>query len=433
LFFILYFLILSKINYIHFFNLKILPIMTQKLLKNRLFVVMALMLLVALAPMQSIAQKKVAYVQFSKTMDATASQTGSGSVATNNLVVGSDAITRMLTATGFTVTVYACNGDGLDLATSVNVDTEITALAPDLIIMQETWGSTANAIRPAGILAFRKLAALNIPLIYNKSFTFQKGANRTITSTTGTAFDVTAASNLGVQVVVGNETNPIFSGITGTSIPLFIAGATDLGVLGATGSVKGLSLVNDLEITTPISGTATLLAGTSGKIAAGTDISTTSNTNSLLINHFPAGTQIGTDVNDKLGTKGMITFACNYGTIAAMDGKNVTNEFLTLWRNAAYILTAQTPPTTLYLNPALGLKENALASDSISVYPNPTNGLVTVNSTTAVKAITVYDTTGKQISSSKTNTVDLSNQAKGVYLVQVQTENGSTTKKVMVE
>jgi hypothetical protein len=426
LFFALYFLNLSKKNYITIFNLKILLIMTQKLLKNKLTTAFLFLFFLALVPMQSIAQKKVAYLQFSKpTMVASASQTGSATVT------GSDAITRMLTATGFTVTVYACDANGKDLATNVNVDTEITSAGADLIIMQETWGSTAAALRPTGVLGLNKLSALNIPVIYNKSFTFQAAnpGNRAISSATAVASDVTAASSLGVQVVSGKESNSIFNGITGTSIPLFFAGATDLGLLGDATSVKGLSLVNGLELTT----TGTLLAGTSGNVAAGGAISTTSNDSSMLINLIPAGTQIGTVTTDKLANKDMITFACNYGAIAAGDGKNVTNEFLTLWRNAAYILTGQTVPTTLYLNPALGLKENALASDNISVYPNPTKGLVTVNSTTAVKAITVYDTTGKQISASKTNTVDLSNQAKGVYLVQVQTENGSTTKKVMVE
>ncbi|MCI9844583.1 T9SS type A sorting domain-containing protein [Flavobacterium pectinovorum] len=407
--------------------------MTKKLLKNKLAIVLVLLVSTALVPTQMMAQKKVAYIQFSKTMDATASQTGSATVT------GSDAITRMLTATGFTVTVYSCDANGLDLATNVNVDVEIATLAPDLIIMQETWGSTANAIKPTGILAFRKLGALNIPLIYNKSFTFQKGANRTITSTTGTASDVVSSSSLAVQVVPGNEANPIFSGITGTSIPIFFAGATDLGATVASGAlataaVKGLSLVNDLEITTPTPGTATLLAGTSGTIAAGTAISTTSNTNSLLINRFPAGTQLGTDVNDKLGTKDMITFACNYGAIAAGDGKNVTNEFLTLWRNAAYILTAQTVPTTLYTNPALGINDNTLKEASITVSPNPTSGLVTVNGVADVKTITVFNVAGKLILSiSNTNSVNLSTQAKGVYFVKVETANGTATKKVVVK
>lgn len=398
--------------------------MTKKLLKNKLAIAIVVLVTTALAPIQMMAQKKVAYIQFSKAMDATASQTG------NATVTGSDAITRMLTATGFSVTVYSCDVDGKDLATNVNVDVEIAALVPDLIIVQETWGSTANAIRPAGILAFRKLGALNIPLIYNKSFTFQKGANRTITSTTGTAYDVVSTSTLAVQVVSGNETNPLFSGITGTSIPLFFAGSTDLGVLGLATSVKGLSLVNDLEI----SNSGTLLAGTSGTIAAGTAISTTSNNSSLLINRFPAGTQIGTDVNDKLGTKDMITFACNYGAIAAGDGKNVTNEFLTLWRNAAYILTGQTVPTTLYTNPALGVNENTLENVSITVSPNPTSGLVTVNGVADVKTVAVFNAAGKLIlSANNTASVNLSNQAKGVYFVKVTTENGTTTKKVVVK
>ncbi|PXY46008.1 T9SS type A sorting domain-containing protein [Flavobacterium hydrophilum] len=407
--------------------------MTKKLHQNQLIITFFFLLFTTLTSVQMMAQKKVAYVIWSKTMDATASKTG------NSTDAGSDAITRMLTATGFAVTVYSCDIDGKDLATNVNVDVEIAALVPDLIIMQETWGSTANAIRPSGILAFRKLGALNTPLIYNKSFTFQKGANRTITSTTGTAYDVVSSSSLAVQVISGNETNPIFSGITGTNIPIFFAGATDLGATVASGAtaaaaVKGLSLVNDLEITTPVPGTATLLAGTSGNVAAGTAISTTSNTNSLLINRFPAGTQLGTDVNDKLGTKDMITFAFNYGAIAAGDGKNVTNEFLTLWRNAAYILTAQTVPTTLYTNPALGINENTLDENSITVSPNPTSGLVNVNGVENVKSITVFDVAGKQVlSADNTSSVNLSLQPKGVYVVKVETENGSATKKVLVK
>lgn len=403
--------------------------MTKKLLQNKLTTAFLLLLFTALAPMQSIAQKKVAYIQFSKTMDATASQTG------NATVTGADAITRMLTDTGFAVTVYSCDANGLNLKTGVSVDTEITGA--DLIIIQETWSSTAAAIKPTGVLGLNKLSVLNIPVIYNKSFTFQASnpGNRAISSATAVAYDVTSASSLAVQIVSGKESNPMFSGIVGTSIPLMIQGANDSGVVGSGATVnvnpyfKGLSLVNGLELST----TGTLLAGTSGNVAAGGAISTTSNDTSMLINHIPAGTQIGTVSTDKLVNKDIITFACNYGAIAAGDGKNVTNEFLTLWRNAAYILTGRTVPTTLYLNPALGVNENALASNNISVYPNPTKGLVSVDSASAVKSITVYDTTGKQVSASKTNSVDLSNQAKGVYLVQVQTENGSTSKKIVVE
>lgn len=388
--------------------------MTKFLLKKNFYTVFLTLFFVALLPMQMMAQKKVAYVQFTKTMDATASTTGD------------DAITRMLIATGFTVTVYGCDVDGKDLATGLPVN----LAGNDLIIMQETWGSAANAIKPTGVLGLNKLSALNIPVIYNKSFTFQKVNTRAITSVTGTAFDVVSSSSLSVQPVVGKETNPIFSGITGASIPLFFAGATDTGQLGLATSVKGLSLVNDLEISTP----GTLLAGTTGTVAAGTAISTTSNDTSLLINRFPAGTQLGTVATDKLATKDMITFACNYGAIAAGNGTNVTNEFLTLWRNAAYILTGQTPPTTLYANPALGVNDNTLASESITVTPNPTKGIVTVNGISDVKTITVLDINGKTIASkNNTTTIDLSNQTPGLYFVKIQTEKGSATKKIVVE
>jgi len=387
--------------------------MTTLLLSNKKIVFLLIMLLVTLAPMQMNAQKKVAYINFSKTtMVSTASQTGSATVT------GSDAITRMLKATGFDVTVFACDANGKDLATNVNVDTEITGY--DLIVIQETWGSSAAAIKQAGILAIRKLSLLNIPVIINKSFTFQNG--RAISSTAPSA--VVDTQNLSVTVVAGKESNPIYSGITipgDKSIKLFNALSTDLGLLGDATSIKAVSVVNNLEIST----TGTLLA-TIPEAAPGAN-------SSMLINYIPAGTQIGTDANDKLVNKDMVAFTFNFGTIAAGDGTNVTNEFLTIWRNAAFMLTGRTVPTTLFV-PVLGVKQNSLIDNSVSVSPNPTSGVVTVNSASEVQAITVFDTTGKQVlSESNTITVNLSNQAKGVYLVQVQTENGSATKKVIVE
>ncbi|TDD95730.1 T9SS type A sorting domain-containing protein [Flavobacterium cellulosilyticum] len=81
----------------------------------------------------------------------------------------------------------------------------------------------------------------------------------------------------------------------------------------------------------------------------------------------------------------------------------------------------------------LGLDANTL-DNTISVSPNPTSGKINVNSPSAVKLISVIDSNGKQVvSASHTNSVDLSNQSSGIYIVKVQTENGATTKKVIVK
>jgi hypothetical protein len=73
----------------------------------------------------------------------------------------------------------------------------------------------------------------------------------------------------------------------------------------------------------------------------------------------------------------------------------------------------------------------------ISIYPNPTNNIVYVNMTNILnlKSITLRDITGRVITqnSNPNGTVqfDLSNEAKGVYFINIESENGSTTKKVV--
>jgi hypothetical protein len=54
----------------------------------------------------------------------------------------------------------------------------------------------------------------------------------------------------------------------------------------------------------------------------------------------------------------------------------------------------------------------------ISVYPNPTTGLVSVNSP-LVSQILVYDLTGKQVLNSNASSVDLSAFKNGVYLLKL--------------
>lgn len=359
--------------------------MTKKLLQNKLTAAFLLLLFAALAPMQSIAQKKVAYLTKPKTttpMDPTASTTDN------------DAIIRMFkTENDPRFTIEVINDDGTG-SSAVNLSNY------DLLIIQETFGSGDAVLKPAGILGISKLT---IPVIYNKAFALR--GTRALTTSAATAADVT---DLSVTVPPAKQSNPLFTGISfvGDAIKIFNAGANDFGAAGT----KGLQYVSGIELST----TGTNLALVTG---------VTSADNSVVINDIPGGTTFGTGGDMLPITSRMITFTWNYGAIAAGNGTNMTADALKLWKNAALILT----------NQPLGVNENTLASDSISVYPNPTKGLVSVDSASAVKSITVYDTTGKQVSASKTNSVDLSNQAKGVYLVQVQTENGLTSKKIVVE
>lgn len=82
-----------------------------------------------------------------------------------------------------------------------------------------------------------------------------------------------------------------------------------------------------------------------------------------------------------------------------------------------------------------GLNSNELTG--VSVYPNPTSGIITVtNDANARNTIVITDVTGKNIltTASTTNEViDLSSFGAGIYFVNVSNENGRIVKKIIVD
>jgi hypothetical protein len=82
-------------------------------------------------------------------------------------------------------------------------------------------------------------------------------------------------------------------------------------------------------------------------------------------------------------------------------------------------------------------------NSSLNVYPNPTSGQFDLSLSNIDKVngdINVYDMTGRRVYTQKvdatgfyTTSIDLGNCAKGLYTVQVRTENGVAAKKISVE
>lgn len=84
-----------------------------------------------------------------------------------------------------------------------------------------------------------------------------------------------------------------------------------------------------------------------------------------------------------------------------------------------------------------GVTETALTNSDVSVYPNPTDGIIQIS----IPSVTgfnynVIDIVGNTVTSMVVNgsntVIDLSNNAKGVYFVTIDTDNGSITRKVML-
>lgn len=408
--------------------------MTKSLLKNKLTTAFSLMLFMALVPMM--AQKKVLFICNSA---FNALPPPAVNVATSSLPEA-DPFIKLLQAdpAHFTVTTKLTT-DGASIITEYG---SIAAVydAFDLIVTQESFGSASVLWKPAGLLGIKNITK---PIIYTKGFALRTGL--ALTDVTGTPTgNVTATAVLGSKLAItvdpAKQSHPIFTGIdftAGNDIAIFKQLASDPGAVGIAASTKAVDQIYNVNITdSPVGELAnqklTLLAEINPAAApAGGAVPAVGNPNAIAcVNDIPGGTYFGTAGDMLPTTSRMIFFAYNYGAVAAgfstglAADSNVTDAGLKIFKNAALLLTGQ----------SLGVKDNALASNSVSVSPNPTNGVVVVNSTDGVKSITVFDTTGKKIlSASNTTTVNLSNQAKGIYLVQVQTENGSTTKKVVVE
>ncbi len=77
--------------------------------------------------------------------------------------------------------------------------------------------------------------------------------------------------------------------------------------------------------------------------------------------------------------------------------------------------------------------------NSINVYPNPSEGLFEIDfgKITGNKTITIYNLTGKQIFTSNTKNdfleLSLIEKSKGVYFLNIQTEQGNKNTKLILQ
>lgn len=84
-----------------------------------------------------------------------------------------------------------------------------------------------------------------------------------------------------------------------------------------------------------------------------------------------------------------------------------------------------------------GLRD--MENSTISVYPNPTNGKFTINSNSTISSVEIYNLLGARIPADiKLNQqvsceIDLSGQARGIYLIKINKEGNNSTRKIVVQ
>lgn len=73
----------------------------------------------------------------------------------------------------------------------------------------------------------------------------------------------------------------------------------------------------------------------------------------------------------------------------------------------------------------------------LSIYPNPTNGVINIASSNNLQQIEIYNLLGEKVYESKPNNsntaIDLSEQSKGIYFIKTYTEKGIKTQKILLQ
>lgn len=85
----------------------------------------------------------------------------------------------------------------------------------------------------------------------------------------------------------------------------------------------------------------------------------------------------------------------------------------------------------------LNVQENLGIDDfdktNFKLYPNPTTGILNLQTDLEVQDIQIYNQLGQFIASQKTTQVDLSNVSSGMYIIQINFKNGQTSKQKVVK
>ncbi|TDP60892.1 DUF7619 domain-containing protein [Flavobacterium dankookense] len=73
----------------------------------------------------------------------------------------------------------------------------------------------------------------------------------------------------------------------------------------------------------------------------------------------------------------------------------------------------------------------------ITIYPNPTNGVITINSLTTLQSVALFDVQGRLMEThlldEMTTTINITNKAKGIYFLKITSDNGTKVEKIIKE
>ena len=90
-------------------------------------------------------------------------------------------------------------------------------------------------------------------------------------------------------------------------------------------------------------------------------------------------------------------------------------------------------PITYSNDCALGIGDSEI--NTMQLYPNPVQSVLSVQSQESIKSLQLYDISGKLIFTSEKNVnqIDFSNYTNGIYFLKISTASASVVEKILKE
>ena len=133
--------------------------------------------------------------------------------------------------------------------------------------------------------------------------------------------------------------------------------------------------------------------------------------------------------------------------------QNITEDFLTIgydlnnnnsnrvffntegiWENSNYAGSLMIQPVFKYDDVLVSVNEITEAESKKLIYPNPSTGIIFINSVSPVEVV-VYDIYGKKVMElpkAVYNTIDLSRLSNGVYFLNISDNNQTQIEKIII-
>lgn len=162
-------------------------------------------------------------------------------------------------------------------------------------------------------------------------------------------------------------------------------------------------------------------------------------------NWVEQGSVIGQNAGDAIGWSialskdGQNLAIGNYGSssVGAKPSKNIEEQLITRDLPIAnnYQMKGGTAGSVQVFDISGILSSDTFVLENFNIYPNPTTEILNIelDNNLTLEKVLVYDTAGKLVKETTEPTINVSTFAKGIYNVQVVTNQGKATKKVIVK